>query len=98
MSDLVQPAGRLEVNKIGHVLGALHVPTVYNMGSDSLLKKTVWMTFLQMVSNLLLLVPLPQFILNMNVWYKKSVLKYDLSKLDFLAFLKYYGRLSIFNF
>ena len=42
MSDLVQPAGRLEVNKIGHVLGSLHVPNVYNMGSDSLLKKTLW--------------------------------------------------------
>ena len=97
MSDLVQPAGRLEVNKIGHVLGSLHVHNVYNMGSDSLLKKTLWMTFSQMVSNLLLLVPLPQFILNMNVWYKKSVFKYDLSKLDFLAFLKYYGRLSIFK-
>ena len=43
------------LNKIGHVVGSLHMP---NVGYDSLLKKTLFMTFFQMVSNLLLLVPL----------------------------------------
>ena len=51
------------LNKIGHVVGSLHVPEtvihdVYNMSYGSLLKKTLLMTFLQMFSNILLLVPL----------------------------------------
>ena len=33
-------------------------PEDYRLGYDSVLKETLWMTFLQMVSNLLLLVPL----------------------------------------
>ena len=45
------------LNKIGHVVGSLHVPNVYNMGHDSLLKETLWITFFQLVSNLFFLVP-----------------------------------------
>ena len=33
-------------------------PEDYRLGYDSVLKETFWMTFLQMVSNLMLLVPL----------------------------------------
>ena len=46
------------LNKIGHVIGSLHVPNVYNLGYDSLLKETMSMTFFQMVTNLFFLVPL----------------------------------------
>ena len=46
------------LNKIGHVVGSMHVPNVYNMGQDSLLKETLWMTFFQLLSNLFFLVPL----------------------------------------
>ena len=60
--------------KIGHVVQSLHVPDVYKdfdvdlsperdpfefqLSYDSVKKETFWMSFLQMVSNLLLLVPL----------------------------------------
>ena len=38
--------------------GLERTPLDYKMANDSVLKETFWMIFLQMVSNLLLLVPL----------------------------------------